>query len=72
MTSRITTNPDVMGGQPCVRGLRVTAATVQEYLGAGVPDSEILALYPYLTPEDLDAVRAWYREQRVWERETAG
>lgn len=59
MNDRITTDPAVMGGAPCVRGLRVTASAVAGLMAAGRDDAEILAAYPYLDAADLDAVRAW-------------
>lgn len=50
---RITVDPRVMGGKPCIRGLRVTVGTVLALLGAGRSEAEILAAYPYLEPEDI-------------------
>lgn len=57
--SRITTDPAMMGGAPCIRGLRVTTSAVAGLMAAGRTDAEILAGYPYLEAADLDAVRAW-------------
>ncbi len=51
--SRITLNPEVMGGKPCIRGLRVTVGTIVGLLAAGRTETEILAAYPYLEPEDI-------------------
>ena len=50
---RITVEPDKMGGRPCIRGLRVTVATVVGLLADGVSEAEILADYPYLEPDDI-------------------
>lgn len=50
---RITFNPAVMGGRPCVRGLRVTVGTVVGLVAAGRGRAEILNLYPYLDDEDI-------------------
>jgi uncharacterized protein (DUF433 family) len=50
---RITFNPQVMGGKPCVRGLRVTVGTLVGLVAAGHQTLEILALYPYLEEEDI-------------------
>ena len=64
---RITFNPSVMGGKPCIRGLRVTVATVLGLLAAGRSRDEILKAYPYLEAEDLDqclAYAAWRMEER--------
>lgn len=51
--TRITLNPKVMGGKPCIRGLRVTVGTVVGLIGSGYSHAEILKLYPYLEEEDL-------------------
>jgi uncharacterized protein (DUF433 family) len=50
---RITLDPRVMGGKPCVRGLRVTVSTVVGLMASGHSASEILKAYPYLEEEDL-------------------
>ncbi len=56
--TRITQNPDVMGGRPCIRGLRVTVGTIVGQIGAGRTIDEVLADYPYLQREDvLEALR---------------
>ncbi|MCB1055537.1 MAG: DUF433 domain-containing protein [Acidobacteria bacterium] len=52
---RITLDPDVMGGKPCIRGLRITVGTILGLLAAGHSHEEILAAYPYLEPEDIPA-----------------
>ena len=50
---RITLNPAVMGGKPCIRGLRITVGTVIGLLASGLTAEEILKMYPYLQMEDL-------------------
>ena len=50
---RITRNPDVMGGKPCIRGMRVTVGTIVGLVATGHSNSEILAAYPYLEGEDI-------------------
>ena len=50
---RITRNPDVMGGKPCVRGMRVTVGTLVGLVAAGHSFPEILAAYPYVEEEDI-------------------
>jgi uncharacterized protein (DUF433 family) len=52
--TRITHNPTVMGGKPCIRGLRVTVGTIVGLLAAGESRERILEAYPYLEPADLD------------------
>ena len=51
--SRITFDPNVMGGKPCIRGMRVTVGTVIGLLAKGYSQERILEAYPYLEPEDL-------------------
>jgi uncharacterized protein (DUF433 family) len=65
---RITVNPSVMGGKPCIRGLRVTVGTIVGLVAAGKSRAEILGLYPYLEPADLDEAMA-YAAWRVEEQE---
>jgi uncharacterized protein (DUF433 family) len=64
--NRITQQPDVMGGKPCIRGMRVTADMLVGQIGAGRGIDELLADYPYLEREDvLQALRyaAWRAEE---------
>ena len=64
---RITFDPAVMGGKPCIRGLRVTVSTVVGLFAAGRSTEEILEVYPYLEREDIDqslAYAAWRLEER--------
>jgi len=64
---RITRNPAVMGGKPCIRNLRVTVGTVAGLVAAGKPQASILKLYPYLEPEDIAAAltyAAWRAEEQ--------
>lgn len=65
---RITQQPDVMGRQACVRGMRVTVGMVVGQIGAGHSIEDILADYPYLEREDvMQALR--YAALRAEERE---
>lgn len=50
---RITFDPNVMGGRPCIRGMRVTVGTVVGLVASGHTTSEILKAYPYLEEEDI-------------------
>jgi uncharacterized protein (DUF433 family) len=52
---RITSNPDVLGGKPTVRGLRITVSDILDLLAAGADRGEILADYPYLEDGDITA-----------------
>jgi uncharacterized protein (DUF433 family) len=65
---RITHDPAVMGGKPCIRGLRVTVGTHLGLLASGKSRERILEAYPYLEPADLDAALA-YAAWRLEERE---
>lgn len=51
--SRITVSPDQMGGEPCIRGLRIPVATVVAMLADRMSEREILDAYPDLEAEDL-------------------
>lgn len=51
--ARITSNPKVMGGKPCIRGMRVTVSVVVGLVAVGHSTKEILGLYPYLEEEDI-------------------
>lgn len=66
--TRITLDPAVMGGKPCIRGLRITVGTILGLLAAGRSREEILKAYPYLESEDIDQALA-YAAWRVEERE---
>lgn len=50
---RITHDPNIMGGKPCIRGLRVTVGTIVGLVASGRSHEEILRLYPYLADEDI-------------------
>lgn len=65
---RITINPDQMGGLPCIRGLRIPVSTVLGQLAAGRTREEILADFPELELEDIDAALGFAAEA-VQERE---
>ncbi len=51
--TRITRDPSVMGGKPCIRGMRVTVGTIVGLVAAGRTWEEILREYPYLEAEDI-------------------
>ncbi|MBB5764506.1 DUF433 domain-containing protein [Methylorubrum rhodesianum] len=71
---RITVNPAVMGGKPCIRGMRVTVGMILGNLGGGASIEELLQGYPYLEREDvLEAMRygAWLAQSRELELESA-
>jgi uncharacterized protein (DUF433 family) len=64
---RITIDPAVMGGKPCIRGMRVTVGMIVGMLAAGRTSAEILDLYPYLEEPDIRAAlhyAAWRSQER--------
>jgi uncharacterized protein (DUF433 family) len=66
LLQRITRDPAVMGGRPCLRGMRVTVGTVVGLLAAGRTHEEILRAYPYLEADDIRAAlsyAAWRTEE---------
>ncbi len=65
---RITFNPQVMGGKPCIRGMRVTVGMIVGQIAAGRSTPEILEDYPYLESEDITQALE-YAALRVQERE---
>ena len=63
---RITRDPEVMGGKPCIRGMRVTVGTIVGLIAAGHSNAEILNAYQYLEEEDIRqalAYAAWRVEE---------
>lgn len=63
---RITFDAAVMGGKPCIRGMRVTVGMIIGLIAAGRTTDEILRAYPYLEAEDLRealAYAAWRTEE---------
>ena len=65
--TRIIFNPEVMGGKPCIRGMRVTMGTIVGLVASGKTVDEVLADYPYLEREDILealAYAAWRAEER--------
>lgn len=64
--TRITLDPEVMGGKPCIRGLRVTVGTIIGLMASGYSKADILKAYPYLEDEDLQEAltyAAWRVEE---------
>ena len=63
---RITFDPSVMGGKPCIRGMRVTVGMIVGLVASGATTEDILADYPYLEAEDITAAlsyAAWRSEE---------
>jgi uncharacterized protein (DUF433 family) len=64
---RITIDPAIRSGKPCIRGTRITVGDVFDYLGGGMTVTEVLEDFPSLTSEDIQACFAFAadRERRV-------
>ena len=74
LLKRITVNPAVMTGLPCIRGLRIPATTILGLMAAGATEKEILADYPELEAADLKACMAyasWLTREREIELQPA-
>jgi uncharacterized protein (DUF433 family) len=56
---RITIDPDMRGGKPCIRGMPITVYDVLSFLASGMSQEEILADFPYLEAEDIRASLAF-------------
>ena len=66
LLARITHDPKVMGGRPCIRGLRVTVGTVVGLMASGRSIDDVLKAYPYLDRLDVQAAlafAAWRSEE---------
>ena len=64
--NRITFNPGIMGGKPCLRGMRVTVGVIVGMVASGHTHQQILDLYPYLETEDINealSYAAWRVEE---------
>lgn len=67
LLSRVTNSPHVMGGKPCLRGMRVTVGTIVGHLAAGRSHQEILDEFPSLEDDDIRAAlayAAWRAEEQ--------
>jgi len=58
--NRIEINPDIMSGKPVIKGTRITIEIILEKLSQNIPVPEILADYPKLTAEDIQAAIAYF------------
>jgi len=65
---RITLDPSIMGGKPCIRGMRVTAGMIVGLVASGRSSDDILKAYPYLDAGDIQEALA-YAASRLEEAE---
>ncbi|KPF90345.1 hypothetical protein IP86_26090 [Rhodopseudomonas sp. AAP120] len=63
LLARITIDPNVLHGRPCIRGMRISVSDVLAQLSSGASRDDILRDYPYLEDADIDAVLAFAAEQ---------
>jgi uncharacterized protein (DUF433 family) len=63
LLQRITLDPAIMGGRPCIRGMRVTVGTILGPLAAGHTHAEVLQAYPYLEPDDIRTALSYQHER---------
>ncbi len=71
---RITFDPQVMAGNACIRGMRVTVALVLNLVAGGMTTEEIIRAYPYLEPEDIRQAllyASWLAEENILPLEQA-
>jgi uncharacterized protein (DUF433 family) len=62
LLDRISIDPEICGGKPCIKGTRIWVALVLDFLASGMAEAEILAEYPSLTRQDLLAAIAYGAE----------
>lgn len=71
---RITFHSSIMGGKPCIRGMRVTVGMIVGLIASGKTAKDILTLYPYLEEEDIHQAlqyATWRSEEREIELQKA-
>lgn len=62
LLKRISVDPNVCFGRPCIRGTRIWVSVIVDNLAAGAKESEILEAYPQLEPDDIRAALAYAAE----------
>lgn len=62
LLERISIDPEICGGKPCIRGTRVWVSLILDFLADGMTEAEVLEDYPYLTHEDILAAIAYAAE----------
>ena len=72
LLERITIDPEVRFGKPCIRGHRITVQEILEWLSSGVSQRQILVDYPQLEPDDFLAVYAYAAELAAGTRVSSG
>ena len=62
LLDRISIDPNICFGKPCIRGTRIWVSLILDFLASGDSEAEILAYYPQLKPEDIRAAIAYGAE----------
>ncbi|MBN2294057.1 MAG: DUF433 domain-containing protein [Pirellulales bacterium] len=62
LLKRISVNPNVCFGKPCIRGTRIWVSLIVDNLAEGISEADLLAAYPQLQPEDIRAALAYAAE----------
>lgn len=65
---RITVDPNIMDGKPCIRGMRIQVSLILNLVANGMSSEEIIKAYPYIEPEDISQClqyAAWLAEDRI-------
>lgn len=62
LLERITIDPEICGGKPCIKGTRIWVSLVLDLLAGGMPEAELVAEYPQLTHDDVLAAIAYGAE----------
>lgn len=67
--NRITFDPKIMGGQACIRGMRIPISLIVNLVANGMEYSEIIEEYPDLEPEDITQAlqyAAWLAQEKIY------
>lgn len=62
LLERITADPNIAFGKPCIRGTRIWVSLIIDNVAAGIPEEEILSAYPTLKKDDIRAAMAYAAE----------
>ena len=65
---RITVDPQVLGGKPCIRGMRISVEHILDALAASIKEEEFLKEYPFLESDDIRAALLYAKELVAAER----
>ena len=65
LPAEVTSNPDIMGGMPCIRGTRVPAMTIVAEIRGGTSREEMFRHYPSMPLDGIEAVREWATERGI-------